>query len=85
MLPRQVEIILAQVQRLSPEDRLELLNRLTEWLDRSKESAEGLSPIHGVFNKDISEATRLVYGKYRATGRPESTHEHFLLAEWRQN
>jgi hypothetical protein len=82
MASEQVEIIMTHVQDLSPEDRLELLNRLTEWLGRSKESAERPSVVHGADSRDAREATGLVYGKYRNTGRPESTDEDFRLAEW---
>jgi hypothetical protein len=82
MASEQVEIIMAQVQQLSPEDRLELVNRLTEWLDTNKESAERPSLVHGAYSSDARETTGLVYGKYRNTGRPESTDEDFRLAEW---
>ncbi len=82
MASEQVEIIMAQVQQMSPEDRLELLNRLTEWVDRNKESAERPSLVHGAYSRDAREATGLVYGKYRNTGRPESTDDDFRLAEW---
>jgi hypothetical protein len=82
MASEQVEIIMTQVQHLSPEDRLELLNRLTEWLDRSKESGERPSLAPGGYSRDTRELTGVVYGKYRNTGRPESTDEDFRLAEW---
>ena len=82
MASEQVEIIMAQAQHLSPEDRLELLNRLTEWLGRSTESAERPSLVHSAYSRDAREATGLVYGKYWNTGRPESTDEDFRLAEW---
>jgi hypothetical protein len=85
MASEQVEIIMTQVQQLSPEDRLELVNRLTQWLDRSKESTERASLAHGAYRRDAREATGLVYGKYRNTGRPESTEDEFRIAEWRLN
>jgi hypothetical protein len=71
-----------KVQHLSPEDRLDLVNRLRELLDRSKESAERPSLVHGAYSRNARELTGLVYGKYRDTGRPESTDEDFRLAEW---
>ena len=79
MASEQVEIIMTQVQHLSPEDRWALVNRLTEWLDRSKESAEGPSLVHGGYSGDAREATGLVYGKYRNTGLKTPT----KISVWR--
>ncbi|HEV8483772.1 MAG TPA: hypothetical protein VGV87_09505 [Blastocatellia bacterium] len=81
MASEQVEIIMTQVQQLSPDDRLELLNRLREWLDPSKEGG-GRSPVPDAHAKEVCEAVGLVYGKYRNTGRAQSTEDDFRSAEW---
>ena len=82
MASEQIEIIMTQVQQLSPEDRLKLLNRLKESMNNGKESGEQPSLAPGTHGKSVREATGLVYGKYRDTGRAESTEEDFRLAEW---
>jgi hypothetical protein len=82
MASEQIEIILAQVRQLSPEDRQMLLNRLKEGVNNGDESVEHPNLAVGTQGKSVREATGLVYGKYRDTGRPESTEEDFRLAEW---
>ena len=57
MASEQVEIIMTQAQQLSPEDRLELVNRLRKSLDRSTESAERPSLAHAADSRDAREAT----------------------------
>lgn len=82
MASEQIEIILAQVRQLSQEDRRELLNRLKEAGNNGDESVEHPNLTVGTQDISVREATGLVYGKYRDTGRPESTEEDFHLAEW---
>lgn len=82
MASEQIEIIMTQARQLSPEDRLKLLNRLKESLNNGDESDEQRDLALGAQGKSVREVTGLVYGKYRDTGRPESTEEDFRLAEW---
>lgn len=82
MASEQIEIIMTQVQQLSPEDRLKLLNRLKESVNNGEENAEQPDVAAGAPGQSVREATGLVYGKYRDSGRPESTEEDFRLAEW---
>lgn len=82
MASEQIEIILAQVRQLSPEDRQMLLNRLREGVNNGDEGVEHPNLTVGSRGKGVREATGLVYGKYRDTGRLESTEEDFHLAEW---
>lgn len=82
MASERIETILTQVQRLSPEDRLKLLNRLKESVNNGDESGEQPDLAPGARGQSVREATGLVYGKYRDTGRPESTEEDYRLAEW---
>ncbi len=82
MASEQIEIILTQVRQLSPEDRLKLLHRLKESVNNWEESVEQSNVAVDSQVKSVREPTGLVYGKYRDTGRPESTEEDFHLAEW---
>jgi hypothetical protein len=82
MASEQIEIIMAQVRQLSTEDRLKLLNRLKESVNNGDESGEQPDLVSDAPGKSVREATGLVYGKYRDSGRPESTEEDFRLAEW---
>ena len=82
MASEQIEIIMTQVRQLSPEDRVRLLNRLKESLNNGEENGEQPDLVPGAHGNSVREATGLVYGKYRDTGRPESTEEDFRLAEW---
>jgi len=66
MASERLEIIMNQVQQLSPEERLQLIRRVAESL------AEG--------NKS-SEHRYLAYGEYRNASGHESTEEDFRLAE----
>jgi hypothetical protein len=81
MASEQIEIIMSQVQQLSQEDRLELLNRLTQWLDQNNEGGSP-SPVPDAHAKDVRDPVGLVYGKYRNTGRAPSTEDDFRWAEW---
>jgi hypothetical protein len=76
MASEQIEIIMTQVQQLSPEDRLK------ESVNNGEESAEQPDVAAGAPGQSVREVTGLVYGKYRDSGRPESTEEDFRLAEW---
>lgn len=82
MASEQIEIIMTQARQLSPEDRLKLLNRLKESVTNGEESGEQPELAVGTPDKSVRESTGLVYGRYRDTGRPESTEEDFRLAEW---
>jgi hypothetical protein len=66
MATSQVDLILTQVQQLSPHDQMQLIQRLLGLLTKAKSAA----PARG-----------LVYGKYRNAGTL-STEEDFKLAEW---
>jgi hypothetical protein len=67
MATNQLEVILDQVQRLSPNEQLTLIQRIAEFLLISKPQQRGPG---------------LVYGKYRGTPDQMSTEEDFRLAEW---
>ena len=82
MASEQIEIIMTQVRQLSPEDRLKLLDRLKESVNNGDENGEQPDLALGAHARSVREATGLVYGKYRDSGRPESTEEDFRLAEW---
>ena len=82
MASEQVEIIMAHVQQLSQADRIELLKRLADSLDRGKPGIEPGSA-GDTHSKDTRPAAGLVYGKYLNTGGPQSTEDDFRLAEWR--
>ena len=82
MASEQVEIIMSQVRQLSQADRIELLERLADSLDRGKPGIEP-GPARDTHCKDARPATGLVYGKYLNTGRTQSTEDDFRLAEWR--
>jgi hypothetical protein len=62
-----MEAIVSQVQRLSPDEQLLLIKRVTEMLMQARSAEE---PRH------------LVYGKYRDAPGPMSTEEDFRWAEW---
>jgi hypothetical protein len=66
MATSQVDLILTQVQQLSPHDQMQLIQRLLGLLTKSTSAA----PSRG-----------LVYGKYRNAGAM-STEEDFKPAEW---
>ena len=59
--------VLTQVQRLSPQDRVLLIQRV----------AETLLP-----ETQMDASPQLTYGMFRDTDRPMSTEEDFRLAEW---
>jgi hypothetical protein len=82
MASEQFEIIMTQVQRLSPEEQLELIKRVTESLNAGPQPAQPRFPAYGENGGETGEGRGLIYGKYRNTGRPESTEEDFRLAEW---
>ena len=63
----QLEVILDQVQRLSPNEQLTLIQRIAESLLISKPQQQGPG---------------LVYGKYHSVQDQMSTEEDFRLAEW---
>ena len=65
----RLESIMAEVQRLSADEQLQLIKRVADLLARDPHVAEG----HG-----------LVYGKYRDPTGKETTEEDFRLAEWTQ-
>jgi len=67
MASEQLEIILNQVQQLSTEDQMQLIELVAERL------AEG---------RHAGERRYLVYGEYRNASGHESTEEDFKLAEW---
>jgi hypothetical protein len=67
MASEQFDIILNQVQQLSPEERLQLIKRVAASLKEVKQSGE---------------QRYLVYGEYRNASGRESTEEDFKLAEW---
>ncbi|MEK6406778.1 MAG: hypothetical protein AABN34_07435 [Acidobacteriota bacterium] len=67
MASEQLEIIMNQVQQLSPEERLQLIKRVAASLAEVKRSGE---------------RRYLVYGEYRNASGNESTEEDFKLAEW---
>lgn len=68
MASEQLEIIMNQVQQLSPEERLQLIKRVAESLAKGNKSGE---------------RRYLIYGEYRTASGHESTEEDFKLAEWR--
>jgi len=67
MASEQLEIIMNQVQQLSPEERLQLIKCV----------AASLAEV-----KPCGERRYLVYGEYRNDAGHESTEEDFKLAEW---
>ena len=67
MSASELDVIMTHVQRLSPEDQLLLIKRVTEMLMQAK-SAE--------------EPRYLIYGEFRDAPGPMSTEEDFRLAEW---
>lgn len=67
MATSQLDLIMTQVQQLSPRDQMQLLQRVMGLLTKSKTAA----PSRG-----------LVYGKYRNAQGQMSTEEDFQLAEW---
>ena len=81
MASEQVDIIMDHVQQLSQADRIELLKRLADSLDRSTTVIEP-GPASDTPSKGSRPATGLVYGKYLNTGHPQSTEGHLRLSEW---
>jgi hypothetical protein len=67
MASKQLEIVMSQVQQLSPEEQLELIQRVTEVLTTTGESAQH---------------RQLIYGEFKGARGRESTEEDFKLAEW---
>ncbi len=67
MASKQLEIIMNQVQQLSPEERLQLIKRVAASLGEVRQSGD---------------RQYLVYGEYRDASGHESTEEDFKLAEW---
>ncbi len=63
----EIESIKQQSRKLLPNQKIELIKFL----------AESLAP-----QKGGQESQRLVYGKYRNSGRAMSTEEDFKIAEW---
>jgi hypothetical protein len=78
MASEQVEIIVTQMRQLSPDDRLK------ESVNNGEESGNQPDSALGTRGKSVLEATGLIYGKYRDSGRPESTEQDFRLPEWHQ-
>lgn len=67
MASKQLEIVMSQIQQLSPDEQLELIKRITEVLNT------GRAP---------REHRQLVYGEFKDARGRESTEEDFKLAEW---
>ena len=67
MATPQLEVIVDQMQRLSPNDQLTLIQRIAERLSKSKPA---------------QQSPGLIYGKYRSAPTRMSTEEDFRLAEW---
>jgi hypothetical protein len=67
MASEQLEIIMNQVQQLSPEERLQLIKRVAESLAKGNKSGD---------------RRYLVYGEYRNASGHESTEDDFKQAEW---
>ena len=66
----EIDTIKQQSRNLLPNQKIELIKFL----------AESLTP-----QKSERETQRLVYGKYRNSGRPPSTEEDYKIAEWHPN
>lgn len=66
----EIESIKQQSRKLLPNQKIELIKFL----------AESLAPQRSEY-----EPQRLVYGKYRNSGRPPSAEEDFKIAEWHPN
>jgi hypothetical protein len=67
MAADELESMLSQAQRLTPDEKLQLMKRLAEM----------------VVGASRSQAPRpLMYGKYRDSPGPLSTEEDFQIAEW---
>jgi hypothetical protein len=67
MSAQELESILRQVERLSADDQLRLIKRVTEMLSKP----DNADKPHG-----------LIYGKYQNAPGPLSTEEDFRIAEW---
>ena len=67
MATSQIDLIMTQVQRLSSNDQMQLIQRVMGLLTKAKAPA----PSRG-----------LVYGKYRNAPGSMSSEEDFKLAEW---
>jgi len=67
MASERLEIIMNQVQQLSPEERLQLIKRVAESLAQGNTSGD---------------RRYLVYGEYRNASGHESTEDDFKQAEW---
>ena len=67
MSSNRLEVILDQVQHLSPNEQLTLVQRIIEYLLISKQERQGPG---------------LVYGKYHSAADQMSTEDDFRLAEW---
>lgn len=67
MASEQLEIVMSEVQQLSPAEQLELIKRVTEALNNAMRPGEH---------------RQLVYGEFKGAGGRESTEADFKLAEW---
>jgi hypothetical protein len=67
MASEQLEIVMNQVQQLSPAEQLELIKRVTEVLNNAR---------------GTGEHRQLIYGEFKGARGRESTEEDFKLAEW---
>lgn len=68
MATNEFHIAVQQIQKLSPQEQLELIKYLAEKLEQTQTT---------------TEPRYLEYGKYRNTpGRQMSTEEDFKIAEW---
>ncbi len=67
MSAQELETIMAQVERLSSDDQLQLIRRVAEMLANASKA---------------EEPRRLVFGKYKDASGRMSTEEDFKIAEW---
>jgi hypothetical protein len=67
MSAQEVESILSQVERLSPQEQAQLMSRIAELLTKAGKKGKPHS---------------FVYGKYRDAPGQMSTEEDFRIAEW---
>lgn len=63
----EIEAIVNQVERLTPEEQVLVMKRITDILTQTKSQ---------------KESRYLVYGQYQNATGHESTEEDFKLAEW---
>lgn len=67
MSAQELETIMTQVERLSPDDQLQLIRRIAEMLASASRAQQ---PRH------------LIYGEFRNASGKMSTEEDFKIAEW---